>query len=108
MAEGKEQQAIALEKAKETLDRQIEEALETYQQQSDEPLEFNLPIEENPEVGGAPTGDAELRQRVLQLVEDFHRQDVVRQSGVHVQKVTVLDSDADGQVAIDVEYAYAE
>lgn len=104
----KEQQAHRLQEAQEELESKIEDAVSERQRTSDTPLELNVGIEDNPEVTGADTGDPELQRRVEELVAAFHQQAAVESSGVHVQKVTVIDADADGRVAVDVEYAYAK
>lgn len=104
----KEQQAHQLQEAQQELESKIEDAASERQRNADTPLELNVGFEENPEVTGANKGDTELQRRVEELVEAFHQQAAVESSGVHVQKVTVIDADADGRVAVDVEYAYAE
>ena len=101
--------AHALERAKEALERQIERAVADYEHaHEDEPLEVSLNFDEEdlPE-GEDNEADEELMSQIVELVEDFHRSPAVSGKGVRVLRLTAIDSDADGEVAVRVHYDYA-
>lgn len=106
MADDKEADALELEQAKDDLEARIKEAVEA-QERPGEPEEVNVSFDDNPEGGGANAGAPELIERIRAFVDGFERQGVVQKTGVQVRRVTALDSDADGQAAVDVEYDYA-
>ena len=106
MAEHKEDRARKLEEEKGKLEGEIEQLVEGHQRE--EPLELNVGIDEAPEVAGQDKGGDDLLNRIQGLVNEFHERPIVQSTGVQVQKITVFDSDADGHVALDVEYHYPE
>ena len=105
MAEHKEDRARKLEEEKERLEEKIGQLLEGHQRE--EPLDLNIGIDEAPEVSGQDKGEDELIDRIHKMVNEFHGRPIVQSAGVQVQKITALDSDADGRVALDVEYSYS-
>ena len=106
MAEHKEDRARKLEGEKEKLEEEIEQLVEG--RQRSKPLELNIGMDKNPEVSGQEKGEDELLNRIRELVNAFHKRPIVQSAGVQVQKITAFDSDADGRVALDVEYHYAD
>lgn len=97
------ERARTLSQEKEDLERQIESLAREYEREHPGPLELDLTI--GKENGGAGEEDS-LRTRVSALIESFHRRPVVADSGVRVQKITAIDSDGDGSVAVRVTYDY--
>ena len=97
--------AFEVEKAKESLETQIEAAIQDYQAQRSKPLEVVVAFEKSREIS-PNQGDDLLVQSIRQLVDAFHHQDVIVRSGVTIRQVVALDSDGDGQAAVNVKYEY--
>ena len=96
---------LKLERLQRELTARIEAAAREHEAQADGPLDLDMNFGSET---GASIGDAALRRSVEQLVRDFHEHPAVVQAGVRVHKVTALDSDADGEVAVKVQYDYRE
>lgn len=96
--------AFALAHLREELERQIENAVRDFETQHGGPIELDMSTVEGE---GAAESDDSLRRRVETIVEAFHRKPVVMETGVRVHRVTAIDSDADGSVAVRVSYDYA-
>lgn len=108
-SDDKDAPAHALERAKRDLEAQIERAVADYEHaQGDEPLEVSLNFEEEdlPE-GEDNEASPDLMNQIAGLVDDFHNAPAVSGKGVRVQRLTAIDSDADGEVAVRVHYDYA-
>ena len=97
--------ARSIESQKLELERRIETLLRDYERDHEGPLELDLTMNEREGSAGAP---ADLRVQVRQLVEDFQRQPVISQNGVRVHKVTAIDSDGDGSIALRVSYDHPD
>ena len=107
--DGKTAPAHALERAKRDLEEQIERVVTDFEHtRGDEPLEVSLNFEEEdlPE-GEDNEANQALMDRIATLVDDFHNDPAVTGKGVRVIRLTAIDSDADGQVAVRVDYDYA-
>ncbi len=98
--------AVELQEARERLEAHLREALSGHVLQED--LAFDLNLEDNTVTGEADLSEKQraLRRIVRTCVEAFHTADIVRQTGVRVYKVTAIDSDSDGRVAVNVKYEY--
>ena len=94
---------FALAAAKESLETKLKHAVDAYEHWTGGPLEVDLGF-----VQGARStaGDEVLRDKIRSLVDDFHKDPVVQETQVQVQKVTAFDSDADGEAVVRVSYAY--
>lgn len=99
----KDRDAYALQHLQQQLEQQIETAVREYESEHSGPVELDVSFVEGE--GEAPSDDT-LRQRVETIVEAFHRKPLVSQTGVKVHKITAIDSDADGQIAVRVTYDY--
>ena len=102
------QSALALQRAKNDLEDQIERAVAAHEPPTDEPVEVSLNFEEE----DLPEGDdneagPELMNQITNLVENFHSSPAVTGKGVRVRRLTAIDSDADGEVAVRVDYDHA-
>jgi len=95
--------AFALAELRERLEKQIKDAVRNYEATQSGPVELDMSLVEGE--GGAESDDT-LRKSVEAIVDSFHRNPVVSETGVRVHKVTAIDSDADGQVAVRVAYDY--
>ena len=106
-SDDKDAPAQALERSKRSLEEQIERAVAAHER-GDEPLEVSLNFEEEdlPE-GEDNEAPQELMNRIAELVDNFHNAPAVSGKGVRVQRLTAIDSDADGEVAVRVHYDYA-
>lgn len=100
----KDREAFALAHLREELETQIENVVREYERRHGGPVELDMSLVEGE--GGAETDDV-LRRRVETIVEAFHRKPLVAETGVRVHKVTAIDSDEDGRVAVRVSYDYA-
>lgn len=104
----KADRARKLQAVRQDLETQLNEAIQPYDWQLKGPMEFSL----TPEEGGTPDEqdmskqERELRETVRTLVDEFHQTPVVRETGVHIDRITAIDSDADGAFALEVEYDY--
>lgn len=103
--EDKDRDARALEQYKADFEKQLETVVREFESQRQGPLELDLSFVEGEGSGPAPE---ELKPRVKNIVEAFHRKPLVDRSGVRVHKVTAIDSDEDGQFAVRVMYDYPE
>lgn len=99
----KQRDAFALTHLRERLEKQIEEAVRDFESKEGGPVELDMSLIEGE--GGAESDDS-LRKSVEAIVDAFHRNPVVSETGVRVHKVTAIDSDADGQIAVRVSYDY--
>ena len=103
--EDKDRDARALEQYKADFEKQLETIVREFESQHQGPLELDLSFVEGEGSGPAPD---ELKPRVKNIVDGFHRKPLVDRSGVRVHKVTAIDSDEDGQFAVRVLYDYPE
>lgn len=95
------ERAQTLTQEKEDFERQIETLAREYEGEHPGPVELDLTIGQG---NGDAAEDNPLQRRVVALVESFHRRPVVADSGVRVHKITAIDSDGDGSVAVNVTY----
>lgn len=98
----REVSAVQLEKAKETLEANIAEAVRSHEAHIEGAVEIDWRTEGETLGENAEGLDATVRS----LVDSFHKLPVVKNSEVKVQKITAIDSDQDGHVAVRVSYAY--
>ena len=96
--------AIALEKAKQEFEERLTQEIRLYERQHEGELELDVTFEED--AGASNRGTPELIQTVRQHVDAFHHRQPVQTSGVYIYRVTAIDSDADGQIALNVKYEY--
>lgn len=89
--------------AKQDLEQKLRYSVGSYEKWTGGPLEFDLTFSQNE---GGSFGDAVLWDKVREIVEEFHRAEVVKETGIRVIKVTAFDSDADGQAVVRVNYDY--
>jgi hypothetical protein len=99
--EASAQNAKTIEEQKEELERQISTLVRAYEQQHAGPVELDLSMNDGEGSGRAPE---DLQAQVRMLVEAFQQQPVISRSGVRVHKVTAIDSDGDGKIALSVSY----
>lgn len=101
----KERDARALQQYQQELESNIERIIRDYELDHKGPVEIDLSFFEGE--GGAEI-DEQLRARIQNMVEAFHRKPSVQQSGLAVHKVTAMDSDEDGRIVVRIHYDYAE
>lgn len=101
--EPSESPAPAIEEHKKDLERQIDSALRAYEREHAGPLATEISFADDAPGGTAPE---ELKSRIWTSVDAFHRHAAVASAGIRVKKVTAMDSDADGTIAIKIEYDY--
>ncbi len=103
------QQARAIEEAKERLEASLVDTVSTYLTKNPEPLELDVDFSDTgSDVSAVSTQDEALITQVHSLVDLFHHHDAVQQSGVKVRHVTAIDSNGDGQAAVNVRYVYPD
>lgn len=103
--EDKDRDARALEQYKAEFEEQLQSIVREFEGQHPGPMEMDLSFIEGEGSGPAPE---ELKPRVRNVVEAFHRKPLVNRSGVRVHKITAIDSDEDGEFAVRVTYDYPE
>lgn len=101
----KDRDAHALEHYKRDFEKNVETIVQEYEINHSGPFEMDLSFIEGEGSGPAPD---ELKPRVKNIVEAFHRKPLVQQSGVRVHKITAIDSDEDGRIAVVVHYDYPD
>ena len=100
--EKKELLAIALANAKRDLEAQIKQAASSH---SKENGPFELEMDLYQQADRSIVGDnAGLISQIHTLISLFDGHDAVREAGVRVQRVGVIDSDGDGQAAVNVMF----
>lgn len=95
--------AYALRHLQDQLKEQIETAVREFESQHSGPVELDVSFVEGE--GSVPSDDS-LRTRIETIVDAFHRKPIVTRTGVKVHKITAIDSDEDGQIAVNVMYDY--
>ena len=98
--------ALRLEESKRDLEAKLEDAFRAYERRTDGDIEVALDTDDLRSDDEAADGDDELRVHIRNLLDAFHAQEIIKQTGVHVSRVTAIDSDADGTIALDVKYEY--
>ena len=93
--------ARMIESQKEDLERQIETVVREYGRENGGTVGLDLTMNDGEGAGGAPE---DLDYRIRRLVEEFQSSPVISQNGVRVHKVTAIDSDGDGSIALKVSY----
>ena len=95
----------ALTKAQQHLEERLQHAVDAYEHWTGGPLEMDQSFIQGE---GSVIGDDVLRDKVRSIVDAFHKEPIVQETGVRVHKVTAFDSDADGVAAVRVAYDYPE
>ena len=100
--EKKELLAIALANAKRDLESQIRQAASAYSKENG-PFEIEMDLYQGADrsIVGNNTG---LISQIHGLITLFDGHAAVREAGVRVQRVGVIDSDGDGQAAVNVMF----
>ena len=103
------QQARAIEEAKQRLEQSLVECVNNHLASHPAPIEVNVSFDETEREPEADTSEeAALTKQIRQLVELFHKHDAVQRSGIEVRHVTAIDSNGDGQAAVNVRYVYPD
>lgn len=95
--------ALKIEEAKGALEAEVAEAIAKHER-GGEALEISMYFDEDR--SAESESDAALKEEIRAAVNAFHERPVVTTSNVRVQRLTAIDSDADGEVAVSVDYAY--
>jgi hypothetical protein len=101
----KEERAIKLGAARESLESRLREVFQSYGSGT---FQFELNVDERRSrmLEGDDSLDETLRNQIMSQIESFEQNPDVSESGMRVYKVTAIDSDGDGQVAMKVQYEY--
>ncbi len=94
--------AFQIEEAKRSLEASIEQAVGRYEPGHGGAFSIDLDLKSTRE----DDEHAELRRDIRLLADAFHAHGAVRQAGVRASRVTAIDSDGDGEVAVKVKYDY--
>jgi hypothetical protein len=101
----KEARALKLNEARQNFEKRLRDVFSNHGSDS---FQFEMNVDEKR--GGVTEGAAdraeELRGQVLSQVEAFESSPDVSGSGMRVFKITAIDSDGDGEVAVKVQYEY--
>lgn len=103
--QSKESLAIALENAKQEFEADLEQAIRAYEEEHEGAMELDVTFDDDAQESNQ--GDEELIQTVRRHVDAFHHRRAVQESGMYIYRVTAIDSDADGQAALNVKYEYS-
>lgn len=99
--------AHKLEAAKRDLSNSIERLIEEHLSKSGKRATLDLSFDEGVDTVVEDTEhNATVVESAKALVESFHDQPEVRQSGVRVKHVTAIDSDGDGDAVVRVRFVY--
>lgn len=103
--EKKESLALALDAAKRDLKAQISQAANAHARLKGAfEVEMDLYEKRDRSVVG---DNASLISQIHALVDTFDQQEAVRQAGVRVQRIGVIDSNGDGNAAVNVMFDHA-
>ena len=106
------QQARAIEEAKTRLEESLVASVNNYLASHPEPVEINVAFDEQgqeaSQTGSPPSTDEALLTQIRSLVDLFHQHEAIRQSGIQIRHVTAIDSNGDGQAAVNVRYVYPD
>ncbi len=104
------QQARAIEEAKERLEQSLAECVNNFLATHPDPVEVNVSFDEtgHSETDPVSSNDEGLLTQIRSLVELFHTHEAVQRSGVRARHVTAIDSNGDGQAAVNVRYVYPD
>lgn len=106
------QQARAIEEARVRLEQSLAECVNNYLASHPEPVEINVAFDDQGQEAsqsGSPSNtDEALLTQIRSLVGLFHQHEAVKRSGVQVRHVTAIDSNGDGQAAVNVRYVYPD
>lgn len=92
--------AVQIEEAKQDFEVRLDEIFHQHLDEVGEPLVIDLAGDKDV----VREKHGELVDEVERLVEAFERKAVIKRAEVHVQEITVVDSDGDGRLAINVMY----
>lgn len=101
--QGKESLAVSLERAKRDLQEKIEQAASEHSS-SNGPFELEMDLAEENDRSITGKHNEALMDQIHTLVEVFHHHASVRDAGVTVQRVEVIDSDGDGKAAVNIMF----
>ena len=93
--------ALEIQQAKQQFESQLATLFNTHVDEAAEPIEIDLTQEDE---DYKHRFDASFLAEVDMLAEAFHQRAPVRRANVHVHKITAVDSDGDGQLAVNVMY----
>lgn len=104
------QQARALEEAKQRLEESLVECVNNHLSTHPDALELDLAFDKSGKETASEisTRDEGLVTQVKSLVDLFNHHEAVKRSGVQVRHVTAIDSNGDGQAAVNVRYVYPD
>lgn len=103
--EKKELLAIALANAKRDLEAQIKQVANAHSLQKG-PFELEMDLYENQDRSIVGENSV-LIDQIHTLIRSFMEHSAVREAGVRVQRIGVIDSDGDGQAAVNVMFDHA-
>ncbi len=101
----KEMLAIALDNAKRDLQTQIKQVASAHSRDNG-PFELEMDLYEKQDRSIAGKNDALISQ-IHMLIDAFSMHAAVQEAGVRVQRVGVIDSDGDGEAAVNVMFDHA-
>ncbi len=104
---GKDDIALELDEARRGLEDGIREVVGRHSNGGG--IELSLNLIEEPDAGSRDLEEKnpELYGAIMQQVEKFFANPAVRESNVSIYSVQAIDSDGDGEAAVNVQYEYA-
>ena len=99
---------LALEQSQHRLEADLKAAIARHADGKPHELDLSFGERGTPEVGALSDLHDGVELEVYRLIDAFHEDPLVQDSGMRVAHLTAIDSDGDGQAVVRLRYRYAD
>ncbi len=99
---------LALEQSQHRLEADLKAAIARHADGKPHELDLSFGERGTPEVGALSDLHDGVEIEVYRLIDAFHEDPVVQDSGMRVAHLTAIDSDGDGEASLRLRYRYAD
>lgn len=99
---------LALEQSQHRLEADLKAAIARHADGKPHELDLSFGERGTPEVGALSDLHDGVELEVYRLIDAFHEDPIVQDSGMRVAHLTAIDSDGDGEASLRVRYRYAD
>lgn len=99
---------LALEQSQHRLEADLKAAIARHADGKPHELDLSFGERGTPEVGALSDLHDGVELEVYRLIDAFHEDPVVQDSGMRVAHLTAIDSDGDGEASLRLRYRYAD
>ena len=99
---------LALEQSQHRLEADLKAAIARHADGKPHELDLSFGERGTPEVGALSDLHDGVEIEVYRLIDAFHEDPVVQESGMRVAHLTAIDSDGDGEASLRLRYRYAD